>query len=339
MKSKIAVTVLSIFIAVLSLSIGGCSNGKNESGAAQPSDSGSVPESSSAQEEPPAESAPESSPESVPEEPKGEPTVFVGLDGETILTTDITDIKDTDKTAAELTEDDLYASVYCSGFTYLMEPTGVSFDNYHNPEMFDGMKFIGEYPENTNKWRRVNVGDEICGLKVKKAHSIFTVNDRGKWVGSYFNESSRWNYDDDTPDPDFELEGEITLEGLLSVDSRNNYDPDGGYMEFTPTENKLPLRPVRRTETGFDPMYDRDWGLTPYNFLDYKVMSETYRLNLGKIQDATCDMSGVDIGDLAFVRVTVSHITPDTAFLEDIEVIEVLDHAEDSLGEAFNIGR
>lgn len=107
-----------------------------------------------------------------------EPTFIIGLDEEPIRTTDITrilDITDTPVTIDKLTTDSDDMTVFCDGFQYFKEPISIAYNSYENPEMFDG-QYIGEKPENDNGYRRVNVGEEICGLTLKNATSEFIIN-------------------------------------------------------------------------------------------------------------------------------------------------------------------
>jgi len=181
MKSKIAVSVLSLSIAILSLTLGGCSGGDNvtesnfSSSAIQSAENSNA--SSVGESVPPVESTP-----SAPVVPSGSPTIFIGLDGNPIYDSEITKLisykSDFNKEAAVITADDEYVTVLCEGFQYFKEPGGVTYNSYDNPEMFDGLEFKGELPKNKNPWKRVNVGDEICGLKLKYAVSQFVMENK-----------------------------------------------------------------------------------------------------------------------------------------------------------------
>lgn len=118
----------AIIITALLTALTACGNTENSSitslptadqskmSAHESSDSVSTPSSDN-------ESAPQSSEEnspadSAPSEPVGEPTFLIGLDGKAILTSEITRLENTDKTAETLTEDDLWAETYCEGFPF-----------------------------------------------------------------------------------------------------------------------------------------------------------------------------------------------------------------------------
>lgn len=318
------ITVILLTAALLA-ALTGCSV-KNTEISDNPQ---SIAENSSA-ESTQMESMEENSPaESTPTEPAGEPTFLIGLDGKPIYTSEISRLEDTDKTAETLTKDDLFARVYCDGFVYLKEPTCPIYDNFHNPEMFDGYEFKGEITENKNEWKRYYVGDEICSLKIKKAMSHFQVNN---WEEYKFPERYYLPYDSGMEL--FSLEGTVTLEGFLEIGARSSYDPDGGLLVFCPTENKLPVFPKDPDwETGYSSNY------TVENIFDtnYCFISELGSYNLGNIKDVTCDMNGMGIGDIAFVRATLS-IDGTTYMLDDFELIEKVDHIEDSF-QGGTIGR
>lgn len=302
MKSKLKALAIILGVSL----IGGCAAKSNEESSQTVSESvpaavsSVTPEVSSA----PAESV-----------PMGEPTFLIGLDGKAILTSEITRLECTDKTVETLTEDDLYADIYCEGFTYVKLPLDEGYDNYHNPEMFDGYKFIGEAPVNKNEWRRVSVGDEICGLKVKSATAYFCVND--------------WR---DVPErhysPQFsnvELEGSVEMEGFLQVTARSvNYPEIGETVWFYPVKNKLPIMPYINfnNETKFDVPFESHWI---FDVSDLRYAGEGVDGAFGRLNDMVCDMDGLGVGDVAYARVTISGITLTSgAFAGTLESVELL---------------
>ncbi|MBD5112239.1 MAG: hypothetical protein HDT42_06875 [Ruminococcaceae bacterium] len=316
MKASDTINILGLAV-ILGLSLLGCSDKNTEI-----SDNSQSTAENSPAESTQTESTEENSPaESTPTEPEGEPTFLIGLDGKPIYTSEISRLEDTDKTAETLTKDDLWARIYCDGFVYLKEPTCHIYNSYHNPEMFDEYEFKGEIPEKQGEWKRYYVGDEICGLKIKKAASFFYINDYENYT---FRERYYESYDGYSEL--YSLEGTVTLEGFLEVNSRSLYEPDGGLMMFYPTENKLPVFPKNPDwETGYSSSYIVE---TIFN-TDYRYISELGSYNLGNIKDTVCDMNGVGIGDLAFVRATLS--IDGTAYtLDGFELIENVDHIEDS---------
>lgn len=324
MKSRIAVGILSFAIAVLALALGDCPNvtaEKVRSGTGQ--SAGNAPSNSSASVNLNKKS------QNNTNTPNNLPTIFIGLDGKPIYVSEITAAMYTEKRRADITADDVGATVCCNRFTYLKEPTGVAFDSYNDPELFDGGRFIGEFPENTNEWKRVNVGDEICGLKVTKAACEFSVNDYLLFPERHFNYLGL-----STGKPICEFEGTVSLEGFLEVSARDRYDLDGGSLYFDPTENKLPLMPraVADDKRGYTTYSGNS---SPYNFLDYHYKNEFFEIHFGNIRNAVCDMKGLDIGDVAYVRATFSNIKyydvlSVRADLDNVEVLSVLGHIDDN---------
>ena len=268
--------------------------------------------------------------------PSGEPTFLIGPDGKAILTSEITRLENTDKTAETLTKDDLWADIYCDGFAYYKEPCGIGYDNYKNPEMFGKQQFgtfyIGEEPENTNEWKRVYVGDEIFGLKVKSATAHFAVND---WDDLKF--PARYFYDNANG---IELEGTIEVEGYLQVlNYITKYPTQGGLMFFYPAVIDLPLSPgasgPKDEETGFTTRFGKN---SVYDHIDeFMSAGEFGDIGLGYIADANCDMDGLGVGDIAYARVTLSNIKCSsnraTATLEKVELIsDILAHDDNDPG-------
>lgn len=317
MKSniKLLATVLCVSL------IAGCTEG---AGGESSQANSSTPTASV----PAISSTPTSETPSAPEEskPVGEPTFLIGLDGKAILTSEITRLENTDKTAETLTTDDLGAEVYCEGFTYVKEPSGVCYSMYKNPEMFENT-FIGEAPENNNEWKRVNVGDEICGLKVKSATAFFEVKDweERKFPGRYY--SHMYNNR-------CEFDGTVELEGYLQVTSRSvQYTISSELLIFYPCESKLPLMPAYKVdnEKGFQTVFQTH---CVYDNLDILYVSECEDVTLGYFNDAPCDLDGLGVGDVAYARVTLGNITllnsGFDATLEKVELLsDILAHNED----------
>lgn len=136
-----------------------------------------------------------------------EGVILQGLAGDDILPEDIKEVSyDNPENPAA------WSSVDCEGFCYLSEPGGYCFNNLENPEMFD--PDTGSYIDNiTNAQpkKRYNVGDEICGLKVKSA-GFSLMNMYG---------------DNDHPDScrafnSVSFEGSVELTGYLWIDDEKN---------------------------------------------------------------------------------------------------------------------
>ena len=271
--------------------------------------------------------------------PSGEPTFLIGPDGKAILTSEITRLEKTDKTAETLTKDDLWADIYCDGFAYYKEPCGIGYDNYKNPELFDGTHFIGEVPENTNVWKRVYVGDEIFGLKVKSATAHFAVNDWDEYTfpARYFHGNENGI---EFEGNGIEFEGTIEAEGFLQIYKRTvRYPETSEMMWFYPSNIDLPLDPnsfgTKDSETGFTTRFETN---LVYDHIDeFSCAGEFSDIHLGYLADANCDMDGLGVGDIAYARVTLGNIKVyncgATATLEKVELIsDILAHDDNDPG-------
>lgn len=323
MKKYIAITALSLSVALLSF-IAGCSNINIPSDADSSDQSSSSSISSESSDH--ISNNSENNSESIitePEIPKGEPTIFVGLDGNVIYTSDVTEMydiygDDTVTTPDKITADTENAKIICEGFGYFKEPSGVAFNNYQNSELFNGIDFIGETPKNNNECRRVNVGERFCGLTLTKARVGFEV-----FNGEPLYQKSIAIKEE----PLAEFDGTVTLEGLLLISPRNSYEPDGGQLRFYPTENKLPIMNSKtNAETFFvSGVYFSD---------DFYCFNEIGEMTLKSSKITYRDIDGMNIGDIAFVRVTADrfkyYYAGVEAMLEDIEVLsDVIAHIND----------
>ena len=331
MKTKFFLSILSLSIAVLSL--GGCSENGSQSvvdtphnSATSTSDDGNNNYSTS---EITANSTTDSDSDSdsASAEPTGTPTIFIGPDGIPIYDSEVTKIDGSDKKAAELTAEDEGVTIFCEGFQYFKEPEGVAYSSYEDPEMFDGWVFKGETPTSKNAWKRVNIGDEICGLTLKSATSTFL----------NYNESSfdyyQTYYTQGVADFNLfaEFDGSVTLTGYLNSSNRNSYEPDGGELRFTPTEDKLPIMC-----TDMFKIEPETYSLAmSYGAGEMFVFNEINEIGIDN--PSGLDLGCIGIGDTAFVRLTLSDIKYGIngyvdATLVDIEVLsDVLAHAEDTI--------
>lgn len=289
--------ITAFFTAAIILSnLTGCSTNLDSTGSTDPVNANNSSQTGNSEI-----GSENSSNDSTPSVPDGEPTFLIGLDGKPILTSEITWLEMTDKTAETLTEEDLWAGVYCDGFAYCKEPLNIGYDSYNNPELFDGYDFLGETSENQNKWKRVYVGDEICGLTVRSAVAHFTVND---WDNYTFPERYF-----DPRNVEIELEGTVEAEGLLQVNNRSvQYPETNELVWFYPTSIDLPITPANYLidkEKGYKTSFDRH-GV--YNTDGFTLTGEFDDINLGYLGDINCDTDGIETGDIAYARVTLGNI-------------------------------
>lgn len=190
--------------------------------------------------------------------------------------------------------------------------------------MFYGYEFIGEAPVNKNDWKRVNVGDEICGLKVKSAKAHFVVNDWYDFPEHHY--SSQFS--------NVELEGSVEMEGFLQVTARSlNYPDMGEIVWFYPVKNKLPILPAVNAdnENKFDVPFESHWV---FDVSDLHYVGEGVSGQLGYLNDIGCDMDGLGVGGAAYARVTISGITLGcggfSGTLEKVELLsDILVHVND----------
>lgn len=255
-----------------------------------------------------------------------EPTIFVGLDGQTIMNHEVTKVEGTDKAAEDITLEDTYASAVCVGFHYFREPTGIAYNNIQNPEMFDGKKFIGEMPENTNEWKRLYVGDEICGLKLKKAAVEFRVSDS--------EHTEDWAIDGvviNAANPDYvKFEGTIEIEGFLCARAPDTDYGGGGSLSFYPTEDKLPrLGCSSKNDISYMISYGHETEAL-------QIVNELPSISVAfPFANWGCEeIEGLDPGDGVLARVTFSNISYTgsasvSAQIEDVKVLsEPLVHVD-----------
>lgn len=314
MKSK--VTIISLcFLSISCAIFSGCSSDSVSS--SNPTISSTTAEKSSTTTD--TLSEPNTASESLYEtaetaSQKGEPTIFIAPDGIQIYSSEITAIDGTSKTAAELIETDYGTSVLCEGFQYFTEPSGISYNNYQNPEMFDDMLYKGEPLENENKCERLDVGEKLCGLTLVNAVSEFKIDNYADTPEPYFYDGYLFGNDSERYVAEFE--GTIKVNGFLGVTAPNDYEPKGGSLHFNPTESKLPI-------LGNNPEF---YEKTNYVGNEYSVYSDMSEIYCGFIQELECYTSGIEEGDMVFVCLTLSNIKykSSNSIIAEIENIELL---------------
>ena len=329
MKRQITAVITATLILA---NLAGCSNQKSTNSTAQPTNANNTSQTNNSEIN--SEISENNSSDSTI--PNGEPTFLIGLDGKAILTSEITRLENTNKTAETLTKEDLWAEVYCDGFAYCKEPLNIGYDSYNNPELFDGYDFLGETSENQNEWKRVYVGDEICGLKVRSAVAHFTVND---WDNYTFPERYF-----DPRNVEIELDGTVEAEGLLQVNNCSvQYPETNELVWFYPTSIDLPITPANYLidkEKGYKTSFDRH-GV--YNTDGFTLTGEFDNINLGYLGDINCDTDGIRTGDIAYARVTLGNIKcvngSIEASLENVKLLsDILAHIDDDNNVGYGMG-
>lgn len=325
MKSRDTINILGLSV-ILGMSLLGCSDMNTESvenpqsTVEHSSVDLSIPENSQDTE------SSEETENSEPKIPEGKPTIYTAPEGVPIYTSEITTAfneRGDPISPDEITADE-ESEIFCEGFQYFKEPIGFVFDSYHNPEMFNETGFIGDIPQNNKPFKRLYVGDEMCGLKLTKATTHFTNFDGeikfNNTISSYSGNIA-------------EFEGSVTLEGFLFITPPNNYEPEGGNLKFCPIEEKLP---ILRSVKSDDPTkcYEEPW--TCYVVDGIYTQSEIGGIGFRETY-SDINIDGIGIGDLALVRATISNFCYTNgggrcATLEDIEVLsEVIKHVDSEI--------
>lgn len=253
--------------------------------------------------------------DSVPEIPQGEPTFLICPDGTPIYTSQISEIYTgseeygskknlTLEEAEQAARDNTDFNAKCDGFIwgYIPEP---ALNRVDNPEMFEGkdgdgsFDFLGEtidkdgiQGKHSLDFIKINVGDKFDSLAVKHAYTLFGTNSALKdgisdIPGAYIREQY------------IEFDGDIELEGYLSVTPMDTFYGMGGDMLFFPNGDSSTKIPSNST------VWDRE-----KNELYHSAYAHAYGyfgdwiFNLGNMYKIDCDTSSLNPGD-SFVKVRV----------------------------------
>ncbi len=200
--------------------------------------------------------------------------------------------------------------------TYVAMPNGIFRTSLDNPDVFDkeNNRFTDIPEEKKKDFILVEDGDEICGLKVKKAVSQFTVDGAMK---PYQLPDETWKTGAELGFPEIyfnhgelELEGSVEMTGYISIVAENVYGVNVGDILFIPTDCKpaLPiLYYVFEPSEGFyhnvgncfmdgDIVYTHEYGCGCFR--------------LGNKSAASADLSGIpDDGSFVKAKVVVKNIS------------------------------
>lgn len=319
MKKLTAILLTTALLAALT----GCNKTEGNSDSA-PSSSNSSDASTPSSSDSPTSTAPESSDngestensESEPEkkQPDGEPTFLKGLDGETIYTSEITQLTTYDLERKENVPTDTIDpenfSAVCEGFTYVYTPRP-SVDFMSHPELFEAYGdhyyyYAGALPDST-EFVRVNVGDKIGGLTVKAASCSFT--NLGYEGSEQFYEQGNIEYD-----------GEVELTGFVIVyEEAPLYPGGGGDILFYPDSASS----VKIPRIGFDINYEDEFKAR--RFVEksfYGWYGDGGGLSLGNIADIDSELREGDM--YVKVKVTVCDIVLGSGSKAAIKEIELI---------------
>lgn len=318
-----------ITAVLLAAALCGCSNkdnsSQNSTSSAVSSDAGSSiasndesgmnsdigssgAESSAAGEstgESPADPVVESKPQSDDE------SFLVGLAGDRILKSEITTVFTSDGSdcaPADLTEEK-FSAVLCDGFAYVAEPSKLARNDRDNEDSYDSanMQFTDITSEPVKNYKRLNVGDTICGLTLKEAQVNFA---RGSEQMSFEMKdgSQKTGAELGLPEIFFsgssaKFDGEMSMTGYICRIASDVYGVGGvGDIVFVPSDGEANF-PVMSYRLGGDDgfyhisqMYSAS-GLTWQNEFGFVA--------LGNVNSTTADVSEL-AEDGSFVKACVT---------------------------------
>lgn len=249
--------------------------------------------------------------DNVPEKPKpeGEPTFLIGLDGEPVYTSELSEIKKIDRETWEeipvetLDHENLF-DVVCDGFTYVYTPRP-AVNCLEHPELFeDGYYgYLGEELSDNYEFLRVNVGDKVGDLTVRSASALF----RAVYGSDEVYERGLVEFD-----------GEVELTGYVNVETEAPlYPGGGGNITFLPDAESSVKIPM----TYFERNYDNGRARRPV-WSEFGWYGDRSLLELGNIADIDSELREGD--RFVKVKVTVEDIKLDywaSAVIKDIELI------------------
>ena len=249
MKRHVAVTALSLAVALSAVFAAGCGTTGDSGDSGDNSAGNSANESTENSGEDSAQNS-DNDPDSVPEKqtPDGEPTFLIAPDGEPIYTSEITQFCNYSREShIELVPDgegslENFTAARCDGFVYGYIPEkGINF--VENPELFsfhtDNTEYRyyegEEYPPST-EYVKIYEGDKFGTLTVSRAYSVFSgeyrdISESEKEIpGAYY----AGGY--------LELDGEIELTGYMRVEVDGWYDKEGDLYFFpdSSSSSKIP---------------------------------------------------------------------------------------------------
>lgn len=307
-----AAAVFANLAALTGCNSGGTSDNSGDSQLSSPvSDStGNTDNSDGAGSSDNSDSAPE------PKKPDGEPTFLIGLDGEPVYTSEISEIYNFDRETleyirTETLDRESFSRGVCESFTYGYIPR--MFVNFiDNPELFEDSDktgfyfYCGEELPDSGEFIRINVGDKFGDLTVKTARSVF---DR-RWNG--FDEFYGSGY--------IEFDGEVELTGYVNVVNDSEfYLGTGGEIWFFPDQASS----IKIPNIAYERNYDNGTARRRASF-GIGTYGEAVTLWIGNIDGIDSEFR---VGDENVkVKVTVKNIAlstegGQTAVIKDIELV------------------
>lgn len=319
-KRLLSAVILSALLLALAACSGenSSSGSRNDSSQSEPLSEGGAPESNAPETEQPAPDTSEAVtaeniPALPPEDINGieDLNALYGPDGEKVDKYKITSIShgydddgNPDKTK--------WLNAMCDGFAYYSEPNAYSFNSADNAELVDeeNWRFNVDEPP-VPEYKRCEVGDVICGLKVTFASTIFgTSNADTNFVLS--GESIVLGRELGIPEIFFlgssvSFEGSLELTGHIFICPEDEgYDARGDIF-FVPDKGSCLLPVVNFT-------FDNEKGICSRGFMithggDFFYLSEYPNIYAGNIFSNELDFSDYPIGEAIKVRLTAKDIT------------------------------
>lgn len=244
---------------------------------------------------------------SEPQKPDGEPTFLIGLDGEPVYTSELSEIYKIDRETwdeipVETLDHENLFNVVCDGFTYVYTPRP-AVNCMDAPELFEDGYYIGEELSDNYEFLRVNVGDKIGDLTVRSATSLF----RAVYGSDEVYERGLVEFD-----------GEVELTGFVSVETEAPlYPGGGGNITFLPDAESSVKIPMTFFDRNYDNGKDRHLVWNSVGWYGDRSL-----LALGNIADIDSELREGD--EFVKVKVTVEDIKLGywaSAVIKDIELV------------------
>lgn len=264
-----------VIAAIAALTLCGC--GKSETSALVSAASGANGTADSASSA--VESSGELSAEPAESVPGVEIPFLKGIAGDVVKSSEITTVYtlDGNDCAPESLVRENFDEVTCEGFTYAAEPSKQARNSIDNSDVFDsGAAEFSDMPgAKVSDYRRVNVGDTICGLKLVSAQTRFSSESAED--GSYFRATDSAVF-----------EGEKTMRGYIYRVKEDEYGVAAGDIYFFPCDGEADI-PVMNYS------YDKDNGYyhstETGSAANITFSNEIGQIYLGNANDITADIS------------------------------------------------
>lgn len=282
----------------------------------------------------PADSSSQGTSESSPSEPpSGDETFLVGLAGDRILKSEITDVFSSDGSdvSPEALTEENFSGVLCEGFVYVAEPSGYAHNSVDDADVYDAgnMEFTDMTTVAIKDYKRLNVGDTLCGLTLREAQVNFA---RGSEENTFqmADGSVKTGAELGLPEIYFaggmaKFDGELEMTGYICCLAEDDYGVGAGDILFVPSsgEGKFPIMSYRLDgDNGFHHVSQL------YSISDLVWQNEFGYLYLGNAFDTTADISSLpEDGSFVKARVTVDNfeLTCGVNFVNSVraEIVEI----------------